>query len=537
MLNPRSRLLILGLGLSGLILSSCSSGSDKTEGNQIPSINKEARLIDIRSFGVVGDGRSDDTTALQAAFDSAQTGDEIPLLGMTLLVSRTVRLSKADVTVRGPGAIRIGGAGKFFAIEIAANDVDIRDLRFENPGRYSFDFVQNGCGAGDLAENHTGAIRVRNSFARILGNVIDGMSVAIEVRGTESTPAGIQILNNEITNLIGSNAECDGGEGIHLQAKNSLIHENKIIHEDEEFSLSGISILGTQSLGNIVSKNTIDGNFLQSIYVHNGVSLGQIPTNPGFHKIHLNTLNGSGILIQNATESDVSGNTLILNPYSGLALGSAIQLSQSPFSLVHRNFIRFNSNRAYAAAVSVHQSDESRVDANEIERPGMTEDFLIADLIDVSNSTAIQIEKNRSAQGLAEVAVRAMNSPRLIVRENDMRDLEDFILHLSSSPDSLIFNNEFVLAPVGLSIQNSERVTIDNNRIQDMATDGIRTNSSAEATVKGNNIRAASCGVKNEGSADLRVFSNTIRHAPTTGQGICGSPAPVYTNDNDIAAY
>ncbi len=368
------------------------------------------------------------------------------------------------------------------------------------------------------------------------------MVIGISVRSPERAPSNVEIIGNTITNLLGTNAECDGGDGIQRMGKNSLVHGNSITQQDEEFSLNGISIQGAQSVGNQISRNIISGNFIHSIYATNNVPLGTLPSLAGFQQIVLNEATGAGIHVANAAETNVSGNTLTMSPRS-IVPDAPIVVHQAPFTIVHRNFIRFDSNEIYDAGILVNESAETRVDSNDIERTAaMGDDYQILNAVFVRNSNLTQIEKNLVAEGLANTGIRAQSTTGLFVRDNEIRDVESFMLHLSAnSHEALISDNLMIKSAQGMMIQNSNQAIIEGNTLQQVANAGmgIHLDNADQATIRFNSVETPTCGVKIETtSADAIVATNTIRYKRGTGTpgvnygGICGTA--LHASDNSI---
>ncbi len=538
----RLALLIL---FGSFFIASCSSGDSKTTGTSaLPSITTVGGIVDLRTFKVVGNGRTDDTLTFQAALDSANPGDEIPLLNLVVTLTQSAILRKNNVTLRGPGTIRIGGVGKFFALQIEAQAVTVKDLKIENPTKFSVDFVRNGCPAGDVAENHTGGIIIKAAYAQVIGNTLDGLVTAIQALPGTATPSNISILNNTITNLLGTNAECNGGDGIHLEAKNSLVHGNTIQQNPTEASSNGISILGSGSFANQISRNNISGNFTRSILVDNAVPVNTIPVTAGFHQVVLNEIDGAGIEVKNATETSVSGNTLILAPYAESSIRSGILVNQAPFTMVHRNFLHFNSNRVWDAGILLNQSSESRADSNEIERDaGVTTDFLIANAIYSNASNLAQIEKNNIEAKISEVGIRLNGGTNVFVRNNQVRDTQDFLIHIMGSNGAILSDNLLIKSPNGINVQTSNDILFEGNTLQQLenAGDGISLTNSNNALLRSNSIEIPRCGFKNTTSTGLRIFSNTVRYKAGAGERglFCGTPVPVnaaYATENTAIA-
>src|SRR5688572_4723073 len=74
-----------------------------------PSLAQSAPVFDPRQFGAVGDGRTDDTRALQRAADAARAANGVVSIpdGLTFGISGYVHIRDGVRAVAGSGTIRI----------------------------------------------------------------------------------------------------------------------------------------------------------------------------------------------------------------------------------------------------------------------------------------------------------------------------------------------------------------------------------------------------------------------------------------------
>ncbi len=76
-------------------------------------------IRDVTDFGAAGDGATDDTAAIQAAFDAAGRGDRIVIPSGEYAVSRRLRLSANDVTLQAYGTLVPAAGMEDYLLEIA----------------------------------------------------------------------------------------------------------------------------------------------------------------------------------------------------------------------------------------------------------------------------------------------------------------------------------------------------------------------------------------------------------------------------------
>lgn len=189
--RPRRRGLVIGIALLAAVLVVVAGvllvralGRDET----LPPVE---RSVDVRDLGVVGDGRTDDTDALQTAFDEAEPGTE-------LVVPEGVVVAHDDLlTLTTPGVVLTGG-GTLLATDeerssltLAADDValDGITLRIEETSRrfeaYEQQRLRVDGGSGVVLRD----VVVEGSAAAgvyVGGGASDFLLERVQVSGTEA---------------------------------------------------------------------------------------------------------------------------------------------------------------------------------------------------------------------------------------------------------------------------------------------------------------------------------------------------------------
>jgi hypothetical protein len=132
MVTRRDALRVGGLAVLGLGLAACSSGQGGTQPSQAPVAapppGPPRTVRRPEDSGAVGDGRADDTAALQRALAALQPGEALELgEGRTYL--------HADVLVVAVPGVRLQGAGTLLAtresrssLKVLADDVEVQDV-------------------------------------------------------------------------------------------------------------------------------------------------------------------------------------------------------------------------------------------------------------------------------------------------------------------------------------------------------------------------------------------------------------------------
>lgn len=95
----------------------------------VDALHRPANSIDVRAFGALGDGITDDTGAIQLAVDAAERGTPV-WIGNGVYSCRGIVVSTPGLTMTGPGTLRQRSITSHL-IEVRAADVTISSLRFE----------------------------------------------------------------------------------------------------------------------------------------------------------------------------------------------------------------------------------------------------------------------------------------------------------------------------------------------------------------------------------------------------------------------
>ncbi|WP_299954929.1 glycosyl hydrolase family 28-related protein [uncultured Modestobacter sp.] len=88
-------------------------------------------VLPVERFGATGDGRTDDTAALQKALDSVPVGSVLQLkAGATYLHSDVLRLSRSNVTLSGPGATLLATDEARSSFHVTGSRVTVTGVTF-----------------------------------------------------------------------------------------------------------------------------------------------------------------------------------------------------------------------------------------------------------------------------------------------------------------------------------------------------------------------------------------------------------------------
>lgn len=295
--------------------------------------SKGTPTFDVRAYGALGDGTTNDRAAIQAAIDAAAvTGGTVFVPAGTYKCNTALAL-KSLVYITGTGVNSILVAGADLDVINAATvdavvDAMVADIKisgFGSTGVLNRPINLNGVARVTISnvwvdEGSLEAIRVSASTAvRILDsrftnnrgvmyptvNIISGSGNIVrgcETSGTSWVSIGLQ---NSVENLIEGNTLRGNHTGVNVYQAS---HRNRVIGNDCDTEGAGVTVDGdtTTALYNVVEANHCHDNAAAGISVNNApntlvvgnycrANLGVGPT-------------ASGIQVQNSSQSIITGN-------------------------------------------------------------------------------------------------------------------------------------------------------------------------------------------------------------------------------------
>lgn len=268
-------------------LSSYVTASALTGAEVIPIVqggsNKKATIsqiqpfVNVKWYGVKGDGIIDDTSAIQAVL-TAEEGKIILIPDGTYLISNSLSIGTGTKIIGGMNCILqaiepFTGESlitnpiietKAFNFNTVINGITFRGIK-TNTTIYGWHGVAGshnntikGCSFINFGTTTAGAVDPSSSYCNLITqNLFDNCSVGVYLTGT-NTQYGNIITNNRI---FGCN------EGVKGEWPFNTIISNNFI----EAGRTGIHIIGSyNSIGNIV----IQGNFIRTTIVDDGATYG-----------------------------------------------------------------------------------------------------------------------------------------------------------------------------------------------------------------------------------------------------------------------
>lgn len=421
----------------------------------------------VKDFGAVGDGATDDTAAIQAALNS------IPSSGGTVVIPASATSYMIDATTSiKPKANTTLIIEKGATIEAIANAVDNYEV-------VHIDSVSNVsvCGGGTIKGERTGhtggtgeggmCIRTDNaSNVMIYGlEITEGWGDGIYVGGVGGNSSNIWIARNRIHNNRRNNVSVvDGDYGV--------ISENIIYNANGTAPEAGIDLEPGKN-ENVRNWSTT-GNI---VYGNAGTGIGIItPWEPAVS------------IVRDIT---VSGNTVYNNGATGIASGRMLACT------ISGNTCNDNTGDGIQITSGVHK------DASEVAGNGVTSDILVSGNTCYNNTEAgVYINGTNTYTDISEVQVTGN-----VCSNNTTYGIKVDRLAGQTLKDISIDSNtchENTLA--GIYCNRTIDMSIRDNTCNDNGNQGIRFTGSASDTV-GSIISGNSC-VRNTSSGISAVYVN-----------------------------
>lgn len=165
------------------------------------------RMRSVTEFGAVGDGKTDDTRALQAALDGVPAGTVLSFPPGTYLTSNVLTLSRGGVVLRGDRAVLRATVPARQALVLAGDRTALVGLTLEGAARRR------------LTTQESAQVLVRGQWVQVVGNTISGAaSVGIFVDGARDF------------RISGNRVSATKADGIHMTggARNGLVEGNVV---------------------------------------------------------------------------------------------------------------------------------------------------------------------------------------------------------------------------------------------------------------------------------------------------------------------
>lgn len=182
---------------------------------------KLAETLSVKDFGAVGDGSTDDATAIQAALDAVPETGSLFFPSGTYIVGQTLVINTDNITVYGDAVIKAKNAVSFTTILNASNRTGVTikglDLDANGPNRASVQATTYSClNVGATTDCLVDSVTCRNSRG------FGGSAVALAASGGGDGVLRLRVTGCRFLNC-GVTANDHPSDGIFLRGRYSKI--------------------------------------------------------------------------------------------------------------------------------------------------------------------------------------------------------------------------------------------------------------------------------------------------------------------------
>ncbi|HZH28762.1 MAG TPA: carbohydrate-binding domain-containing protein [Azospirillaceae bacterium] len=196
-----------------------------------------ATYVSITDFGAKGDGYTDNTAAIQRAFDYARAhGLDVKIPAGTFMHSGVLRATSIDIFGEGDSSVLKASVPSNSALYLNGNGVEISNLKL-------------ACVASSRMQTY-------NSAKLILSGTTNFTIENIKIEGSGS--AGIIMDNAHHGTVRGNSVTNTNADSIHMvnESGNILVEKNRVVRSGDD----GISVVSYQKHGGVVKDIVIRDN-------------------------------------------------------------------------------------------------------------------------------------------------------------------------------------------------------------------------------------------------------------------------------------
>lgn len=231
-----------------------------------PQARSAGRLLDVRSFGTVGDGLADDTAALRRALAALRAGDTLRFPAGTYRHDTRLVIDTTDVTLEAQGATLHASNPADQALLIQANGVRVlgfrltalTDHRRDAPWESRIAVWRHGEGLAPLTDIH------------IRDNLIVESGEPGSARANSSSSAAIFIHNARRFTVAGNTVRRSLADAIHITGGSS---EGRVIGNTVRDSGDDMVAVVSYQTSGLVRDVLIASNDLRGAYWGRGITV------------------------------------------------------------------------------------------------------------------------------------------------------------------------------------------------------------------------------------------------------------------------
>lgn len=204
------------------------------------------QMVSVKDFGAIGDGLTDDTAAIQAAFN---TGKSVSFPYGTYATSAPLTINTSGVTITGPGTLKplstFTGAYLNCAINVTNTNVRIEGITYDGSNTTSANAINFAI------YGYAANLQVMNCY---FYNMPTGFQPEAAI-GVNADGDGSRFIGNYFNNIAGA---------VFVQASACIISNNTVINPRD----GALVLNSTNSVGCIIANNIIRNDALNTLSGH-----------------------------------------------------------------------------------------------------------------------------------------------------------------------------------------------------------------------------------------------------------------------------
>lgn len=352
--------------------------------------------VDVRAYGAVCDGVTDDSTAIQNAINAVYNSGSYPSGGTIILPAKTINLGTTGITLyegivlQGMGRralvsnaiiggtwLKYTGTGNAITIDGEwTGFLSRRDIHIRNLGIFTQSGVNSAIYADFLASFNFDDIFIYGSstYGIYATNTYNGTLNRLKVQGCGTgLYSTIKISLNDVFSgqmlIIGCDFWDNTSKGVHFDAPVNTFAEVTFIKTHFKTNAYGAYLEGS-SMHNVNFRGChFEGNTTEDLYIHSDVT--QAPTVDGCHFNNLspiykiNNQGDKGVIVNNTFTGSSTGygikingddNYIALNHFQGITCASSAgQIfidTSANYNTIGKNTHSITSNRVVDSSTS-----------------------------------------------------------------------------------------------------------------------------------------------------------------------------------------
>ncbi|WP_353183352.1 right-handed parallel beta-helix repeat-containing protein [Parapedobacter lycopersici] len=500
-----------------IVLGQLLVGCNQPGGNNAAKAAGIGQVVNVGDYGAKGDGRTDDTKAIQAAINAADAGDTVVIPQGTFLI-QTIRL-RSNVHLKGIGTLKqlTPKDEEDYTLQrqhskwplIRAHRVSDIDLSFRAETMNEAIYVstsenisiRNSYIVGDSSKlrSFPGILLYQCNNCRVSDTEISNYGKARQSASSYQPGTGIRVLASEYVTLNQNNIHHNGENGIFIHATSGVTIDRNRIHHN---GMSAIQIaFGSAALEKdfAITNNRFEYNAADAIDINNRTAHQAIPIN-GLIASNYSTDNG---FVDGQSTPDGSGIATLINVSDVVIRNNrSVKNNRPALYLENCGEIDFNNNYTDGTIEIVHRFTAINLRQN-----------TFANLLLLANANGESLFLDHNTVNRVSLPT-GIQIDSLVFTGNQIKSGP---VHFNLSGRIRFENNTLHSEdPLGaLLVVNASSTTIRNNRINSTGGAAITTRKSAgHVQIDSNVVESRNACVFDDGSPRMKVTNNTFVALP-----------------------